>query len=146
MLVHIFDSVNPNFVSRSSLEIANTLLSDDDCSGSAFSYAVQYLNIFEDVFAFSKPVTGPNPDARCIVTKDSTHTLLAHLVTLLPSFKQSTSPLPGLSFLHCIKSSLYDLHLAPMKKLAESNGAELLPISLTGGMSAGNGVVSIKVV
>jgi hypothetical protein len=33
-----------------------------------------------------------------------------------------------------------------MKKLADSKGAELLPISFTGGISAGRGVVSIKVV
>jgi hypothetical protein len=45
-----------------------------------------------------------------------------------------------------MKSSLYGLHLAPIKKLAESNGAELAPISVTGGMSAGRGAVSIKVV
>lgn len=32
-----------------------------------------------------------------------------------------------------------------MKKLAESNGAELAPISVTGGMSAGRGVVSMRV-
>jgi hypothetical protein len=76
----------------------------------------------------------------------STHTLLAHLVTFLPSFKQSISPLPLLSLLHCMKSSLYGLHLAPMKKLADSNGAELLPISVTGGISAGRGVVSMRVV
>jgi len=38
------------------------------------------------------------------------------------------------------------LHLAPMKKLADSNGAELAPISVTGGMSAGRGVVSMRVV
>ena len=45
-----------------------------------------------------------------------------------------------------MKSSLYGLHLAPMKKLADSKGAELAPISVTGGMSAGRGAVSIKVV
>ena len=33
-----------------------------------------------------------------------------------------------------------------MKKLADSNGAELAPISVTGGMSAGRGVVSMRVV
>lgn len=75
-----------------------------------------------------------------------TYTLFAHLVTLLPSFKHSISPFPGFSVLHFMKSSLYGLHLAPMKKLAERRGAELLPISVTGGMSAGRGVVSIKVV
>lgn len=32
-----------------------------------------------------------------------------------------------------------------MKKLAESKGAELAPISVTGGMSAGRGVVSTRV-
>jgi hypothetical protein len=77
--------------------------------------------------------------------RDITYTLLAHLVTLLPSFRHSTSPLPALSLLHCIKSSLYGLHLAPMKKLADSNGAELLPISVTGGISDGRGVVSMRV-
>ena len=41
---------------------------------------------------------------------------------------------------------MYDLHLAPMKKLADSKGAELLPISVTGGISAGRGVVSMRVV
>ncbi len=76
----------------------------------------------------------------------ATYTLFAHLVTRRPSFKQSISPFPALSLLHCMKSSLYDLHLAPMKKLADSNGAELLPISSTGGMSAGRGVVSMRVV
>jgi len=45
-----------------------------------------------------------------------------------------------------MKSSLYDLHLAPMKKLADNKGAELLPISVTGGISAGRGVVSMRVV
>jgi len=78
--------------------------------------------------------------------QNSTYTLLAHLVTFLPSFKQSISPLPLLSLLHCMKSSLYDLHLAPMKKLADNKGAELLPISVTGGISAGRGVVSMRVV
>ncbi len=78
--------------------------------------------------------------------QNSTYTLLAHLVTFLPSFKQSISPLPLLSLLHCMKSSLYGLHLAPIKKLADSNGAELLPISVTGGISAGRGVVSMRVV
>lgn len=48
--------------------------------------------------------------------------------------------------MHCMKSSLYGLHLAPMKKLADNNGAELAPISVTAGMSAGRGVVSIRVV
>jgi hypothetical protein len=75
-----------------------------------------------------------------------THTLLAHLVTLLPSFKHSISPFPALSFLHIIKSSLIALHLAPIKKLADSNGAELLPISVTAGMDSGRGVVSMRVV
>lgn len=78
--------------------------------------------------------------------KFATYTLLAHLVTLRPSFKQSSSPLPGFSFLHCMKSSLYDLHLAPMKKLSDSNGAELAPISSTAGISDGRGVVSRRVV
>jgi hypothetical protein len=32
-----------------------------------------------------------------------------------------------------------------MKKLADSNGAELLPISVTGGISDGRGVVSMRV-
>lgn len=85
------------------------------------------------------------PSSTMLKLENYTHTLLAHLVTLLPSFMQSISPFPGLSFLHCIKSSLYALHRAPMKKLAESRGAELAPISFTGGISAGNGVVSIKV-
>lgn len=75
-----------------------------------------------------------------------TYTLFAHLVTLLPSFKHFISPCPAFSVLHCIKSSLYGLHLAPIKKLADSNGAELAPISVTGGMSVGRGAVSIKVV
>lgn len=74
-----------------------------------------------------------------------THTLLAHLVTLLPSFKQSTSPFPPLSVLHCMKSSLYDLHLAPIKKEAERRGADEAPTSVTAGMESGRGVVSIKV-
>jgi len=43
-----------------------------------------------------------------------------------------------------MKSSLYALHLAPMKKLAERSGAELLPISVTEGMLDGSGVVSTK--
>lgn len=33
-----------------------------------------------------------------------------------------------------------------MKKLADNNGAELVPISVTGGISAGRGVVSTKTV
>ena len=32
----------------------------------------------------------------------STYTLLAHLVTLRPSFRHSNSPFPGFSFLHCM--------------------------------------------
>jgi hypothetical protein len=79
-------------------------------------------------------------------TEMNTYTLLAHLVTLLPSFKHFISPCPAFSVLHCMKSSLYGLHLAPIKKLADSNGAELAPISVTGGMSAGRGAVSIRVV
>lgn len=43
-----------------------------------------------------------------------------------------------------MKSSLYAWHLAPIKKLADSNGAELDPISVTAGISAGNGVVSTR--
>lgn len=51
----------------------------------------------------------PRPTTGCtlkigerIWTGDYTHTLLAHLVTLRPSFMHSNSPLPGLSVLHFI--------------------------------------------
>ena len=77
--------------------------------------------------------------------KRSTHTLAAHLVTLRPSFKQSSSAVPLFSVLHCIKSSLYFPHLAPMKKLALSSGAELAPTSCTAGIESGSGVVSMSV-
>ena len=43
-----------------------------------------------------------------------------------------------------MKSSLYALHLAPMKKLALIKGAEEAPISGTGGMLEGMGVVSMS--
>lgn len=74
----------------------------------------------------------------------STYTEAAHLVTLLPSFKQSSSPLPLLSVLHFIKSSLNSLHLAPIKKLALSSGADEAPSSGTAGMDSGRGVVSTR--
>lgn len=77
--------------------------------------------------------------------KQGTHTLAAHLVTLRPSFRQSISPFPLLSVLHCMKSSLYGLHLAPIKKLAERRGADEAPISVTAGMDSGRGVVSMTV-
>lgn len=77
--------------------------------------------------------------------KRSTHTLAAHLVTLRPSFRQSISAVPLLSVLHCIKSSLYFPHLAPIKKLALSSGAELAPTSCTAGIESGSGVVSMSV-
>lgn len=73
-----------------------------------------------------------------------TDTLAAHLVTLLPSFRQSSSPFPALSVLHCMKSSLNDRHRAPMKKLAERRGADEAPTSFTGGIEAGRGVVSMR--
>lgn len=79
------------------------------------------------------------------VKKERAYTLAAHLVTLLPSFMQSTSPFPPLSVLHCMKSSLYALHLAPIKKLAERRGAEEAPSSATGGIESGRGVVSMRV-
>lgn len=51
----------------------------------------------------------PRPTTGCTLkvgervwTGDYTHTLLAHLVTLRPSFMHSNSPLPGLSVLHFI--------------------------------------------
>jgi hypothetical protein len=88
------------------------------------------------------PSTTPDPWQKQMCT----HTLAAHLVTLRPSFKQSTSPLPALSVLHCMKSSLKGLHRAPMKKEAERRGAEEAPTSVTAGMEAGRGVVSTKTV
>jgi hypothetical protein len=77
---------------------------------------------------------------------NSTHTLAAHLVTLLPSFKHSISPFPSAAVLHCMKSSLYGLHLAPIKKLADRRGADEAPISVTGGIESGSGVVSTRTV
>lgn len=46
------------------------------------------------------------------------------------------------SFLHCMKSSLYGRHRAPMKNAADFSGALVTPISATAGISAGRGVVS----
>lgn len=74
----------------------------------------------------------------------SSSTLAAHRVTFLPSFKHSVSPLPFASVLHSMKSSLYGLQRAPMKKEAESRGAEDEPTSETLGMSSGRGVVSMR--
>ena len=73
-----------------------------------------------------------------------TYTLAAHRVTFLPSRIQSISPVPLASVLHSMKSSLYGLHLAPMKNEALINGAELAPISFTFGISSGRGVVSMR--
>lgn len=86
------------------------------------------------VLCFIYPTTKPS-----IAT---TYTLRAHRVTLRPSFKHSNSPFPGFSFLHCMKSSLYSRHRAPMKKAADISGAELAPSSLTLGIESGKGVVS----
>lgn len=65
---------------------------------------------------FSLLACGPpsaSPTAVCTLksergffTRSYTHTLLAHLVTLRPSFRHSISPLPGFSVLHFMKSSL----------------------------------------
>jgi hypothetical protein len=44
-----------------------------------------------------------------------------------------------------MKSSLYALHLAPIKKLAERRGADDAPSSVTGGIESGRGVVSMTV-
>jgi hypothetical protein len=99
-----------------------------------------FIDIFDTVFkivSFSFQISR---------TRGVTNTLDAHLVTLLPSFKQSISPFPRLSVLHCIKSSLYGRQRAPMKKLADSRGAEEAPTSFTTGISSGRGVVSMRVV
>lgn len=78
-------------------------------------------------------------------SKDNTHTLAAHLVTLRPSLMHSNSPRPYASVLHFMKSSLNALHLAPMKKEALINGADEEPISRTLGMLSGRGVGSIRI-
>ena len=96
-------------------------------------------------FLSTPPTTPTAPPSQPPKTKGSTHTLAAHLVTLRPSFKQSISAVPLFSVLHCIKSSLYFPHLAPIKKLALSNGAELAPTSCTAGIEGGRGVVSMSV-
>jgi hypothetical protein len=160
VLVDILDSV-ANFVSGCSwnLNLPGCCTTFQGTSGRNF---ILFCSCRSSQHSFSSSPghttrRRPVPDCPPIVHLDfyydanilgggSTHTLLAHLVTFLPSFKQSISPLPLLSLLHCMKSSLYGLHLAPMKKLADSNGAELLPISVTGGISAGRGVVSMRVV
>lgn len=75
-----------------------------------------------------------------------THTLAAHLVTFRPSLIQSISPVPCACVLQSMKSSLNSLHLAPIKKAADSRGAELEPISSTLGTLSGSGVVSTRTV
>lgn len=45
-----------------------------------------------------------------------------------------------------MKSSLYGPHRAPMKKLADSSGADEAPTSGTDGIESGNGVVSMRTV
>lgn len=74
------------------------------------------------------------------------YTLAAHLVTFLPSLKQSVSPFPDDSDLHFIKSSLIGRHRAPIKKDALIRGADVTPISSTLGMCSGIGVVSMSTV
>lgn len=161
MLVDIFDP-EANFISGYSWNLnlpgccttfkgtsSRSFILFCSCRSSQHSLSSSLDKLLGDaLFQDCPPILHPDfhYDTDIIGVGGSTHTLLAHLVTFLPSFKQSISPLPLLSLLHCMKSSLYGLHLAPMKKLADSNGAELLPISVTGGISAGRGVVSMRVV
>ena len=71
-------------------------------------------------------------DPQTQIEENITHTLAAHLVTFLPSL------------IHFMYSSLNSLHRAPMKKLADSKGAEEEPISGTLGTESGRGVVSMR--
>jgi hypothetical protein len=73
-----------------------------------------------------------------------THRSSAHLVTFLPSFRQCSGSL--FSFLQSIKSALYSLQYSPMKKDALFNGADVRPISSTGGTDFGAGVGSTNLV